>query len=76
MEMGRIRNKKVCEKRTIKLKRDVYMLRRENDNSFIKKKSVDQFSFKIYLYFWLVHVVGDCSKFILCTRALFELRKN
>lgn len=51
VEMGRIRNKKVCEKRTIKLKRDVYMLRRENDNSFIKKKSVDQFSFKIYLYF-------------------------
>lgn len=31
------------------------MLRRENDNSFIKN-----------LYFWLVHVVGDCSNFILC----------
>ena len=30
------------------------------------KKSVNQFSFKIYLYFWLVHVVGHCSNFILC----------
>ena len=30
------------------------------------KKSVNQFSFKIYLYFWLVHVIGDCSNFILC----------
>ena len=30
------------------------------------KRSVNQFSFKIYLYFWLVHVVGDCSNFILC----------
>ena len=43
------------------------MLRRENDNSFIKD-----------LYFWLVHVVGDCSNFILCDvlyLKLFELRK-
>ena len=31
------------------------MLRRENDNSFIKN-----------LHFWLVHLVGDCSNFILC----------
>ena len=31
------------------------MLRRENDNSFIKN-----------LHFWLVHLVGHCSNFILC----------
>ena len=45
VEMGRIGNKKVCEKRTFKLKRDVYMLRREN-NSFIKKNQLNSFHSK------------------------------
>ena len=34
-----------------------------------KEKSVEQFSFKIYLY------IGVCSNCICCTRALFEPRK-
>lgn len=46
VEMGRIKNKKVFEKRIFKLKRDVYMLRRENDNSFIKKNQLVSFHSK------------------------------
>ena len=46
MKMGEIKKKKVCEKRT-----SIFKVTFDDRERKVRKSSVDQFSFKIYLYF-------------------------